>query len=137
MITLRNAAFAIALLASGAAVQSATAMPAANLAGLANANVAASAFVLDEALAPGRPARLDRVDADAAETAAADYFGFDALISLGALALAGGVLAAFAAAAARREAKMNATGEPAWRETVFRALQADLAAFTASYRRAA
>ncbi len=54
MINLRKLVFAAALLGSGAALQSAEAMPVANLA--ANPDVARSAFVFDEAL---NPARLD------------------------------------------------------------------------------
>jgi hypothetical protein len=134
MTTLRNAAFAAALLVSGAALHTAEAMPVANLA--ANGDVAQAAFMLDDSLSPGRPARLERIDADAAQ-AAASYFDFDAVITLGALALAGAAMAAFASIAARRNAEDTAAAEPAWREAAFRAVQADLAAFTATYRRAA
>jgi hypothetical protein len=67
--------------------------------------------------------------------AAQDYFDYDALITIGALALAGGGLAAMGAGAARRRAA--AEREPAWREAVFRAVQADLAQFAESFRRAA
>jgi hypothetical protein len=77
--------------------------------------------------------RLGHVDAEAAQ-AAQDYFNYDSVITLGALALAGGALAALGARAARREAGER---EPAWREGVMRAVQADLAQFTATFRRAA
>jgi hypothetical protein len=132
MTSLRTAAFAAALLVSGAAFQSATAMPVANVAA-GSAGLASTAFALDDALSPGRPARID---AEAAQ-AAAEYFDFDALITFGALALAGGAMAGFAALAARRSARETARVDPDWRETAFLALQADLAAFTGAYRRAA
>jgi hypothetical protein len=136
MFKLRSAAFAAALLVSGAALQSAAAMPVANLAG-GNAEVANAAFMLDYALSPDRPTRIERVDAEAAQAAVADYFDFDAIITLGALALAGAAMAAFTAMAVRRGAEEKAPVEPAWRATVFRAVQADLAALTETYRRAA
>jgi len=135
MITLRSAALAATVIASGAALHSAAAMPVANLA--SDAGVAKAAFVLDYALSPDRPTRIERIDTETVQTAVADYFDFDAVITLGALALAGGALAGFAAIAGRRSSKAPTPIEPAWRQTVFSAIQADLAAFTETYRRAA
>jgi hypothetical protein len=135
MINLRQAAFAFAFAVSAAAFGSAEAMPVAPFVGAAE--IARAAFVFDEALSPGQPVRLDRVDAEAAQAAAQTYFDFDAMITLGAFALAGGSLAAFAALAARRREEKTEEGEPAWRESVFRAVQADLAAFAETQRRAA
>jgi hypothetical protein len=133
MITLRAAAVA-ALLLSGAAMQPAHATPVADLTG---PGAARTEFDFGDQVFPDRPGRLDRVDANAAQAAAERYFDFDALITLGALALAGGAMAGFAAVAARRGREDTVANEPAWRESVFRAVQADLAAFTETYRRAA
>lgn len=72
---------------------------------------------------------------EASRTAVENYFDYDTVITLGVLALAGGALAAFGAGAARRKAAEEA--EPAWRELVMRGVQADLAQFTATFRRAA
>ena len=115
--------------------------PAMTVSGLAasKATVAApAAFLFSEPMLPDAASRLDRIDAEAARTAAESYFNYDALITLGALALAGGALSAFAAFAARRRKVEEASGdEPAWRTSVFRALQADLAHFSDSFRTAA
>ena len=138
MTTLRNALFAAAVLVSGAALQPAHAMPVASLTAW-DPDVASADFMFGDGLAPGRPSRLDRIDVQAAQAAAESYFSFDAFITLGALALAGAAMAGFAAVAARRvaeEARANA-GEPGWRESVFRAVQADLIEFAESQRRAA
>ena len=138
MTTLRNAFFAAAVFVSGAALQQAHAMPAASLPVWDGEAVNAD-FVFGDGLAPGRPSRLDRIDVGAAQAAAQSYFSFDAFITLGALALAGAAMAGFASVAARRvseETRANA-GEPAWRESVFHAVQADLIEFAESHRRAA
>ena len=138
MTTLRNALFAAAVLVSGAALQPAHAMPAASLTSW-DPETASADFVFGDGLAPGRPSRLDRIDLGAAQAAAQSYFSFDAFITLGALALAGAAMAGFAAVAARRVAEENRAnaGEPAWRESVFRAVQADVIEFAQSQRRAA
>jgi hypothetical protein len=81
------------------------------------------------------PLETSRQDAGAA---AASYFDFDALVTLAALALAGGSLAAFAAyAAQRRRAEEAALAAPAWRETVFMAVEVDLERFAQTLRPAA
>jgi len=133
MTSLRTAAFAAVLLA-GAALQPAHAMTVAPLAGTLGADVAKTEFSFADALAPGRPYRVDALATDAA---AASYFNFDALITLGALVLAGGVLGGVAVGAARRRAEEIAKTEPHWRASVLRALQAELAEFSGPYRRAA
>ena len=125
-----SAAFAAASVAPGAA----SAMTVADLAQVSGL-AAPAGFAFGDEVGPGRPVRLDRLDAEAARAAAQDYFNYDTVITLGALALAGGALAALGARATRREAA--ATREPAWRENVMRAVQADLAQFTATFRRAA
>ena len=125
MTALRNAAFAVALALTAAAP--AAAMPVADL----------SAFgtqTFEERLATGESLRFTRDEA--VETAMSSYFDFDALITFGVLALAGGAFAGFGAFAARK-ARAAEMAEPAWRETVLRAVQADLAAFSDSFRRAA
>ena len=113
------------------------AAPAMTIADLAHApGLAAPAnFTFGQEIAPGRPGRPDRFDADAARAAAEDYFSYDTVITLGVLALAGGALAAFGAGAARRKTAQDV--EPAWRESVIRAVQADLNQFAATFRRAA
>lgn len=137
-----NAIRATALLAALALAPVATAPAHAfTVAGLTQLKSAArpAAFVFSEALVSGRPSRGERVDAEAARAAAQSYFDFDALVTLGALALAGGALAA--AGAARSRARTAPAPAPEadsdWRETVFQALQADLTEFTRPYRRAA
>ena len=138
MTTLRNALFAAAVFVSGAALQQAHAMPIASLPAW-DSDVASADFMIGDGLAPGRPSRLDRLDVQAAQAAAESYFSFDAFITLGALALAGAAMAGFASVAARRvaeETRAN-SAEPAWRDSVFRAVQADLIEFAESQRRAA
>jgi len=89
----------------------------------------------------GRPLRLDRLDVEAAHSAAESYFDFDTIITLGTLAMAGGALAAVGFAAARRRSDERASerheGSANWRETVLQALEADLAHYTSAFRRAA
>jgi hypothetical protein len=136
MNTIRSLALAAAVTLSAALP--APAMTVADVS-LAPAPFAAPVdFSFSEQLIPGSVARLDRVDAETARAAAQSYFDYDAIITLGALALAGGALAAFAAHAARRRTGADGdAADPAWRQSVFRAIQADLAQFTDSYRRAA
>jgi len=112
---------------SFAAVAAAPAMTVADL-GQAGGGAARAGFAFGDEIAPGR---LNRSGAEAA----ANYFDYDTLITLGALALAGGALAGFGVGAARRKATVGF--EPAWRQSVMRAVQADLAQFTATLRRAA
>jgi hypothetical protein len=112
-----------------ATVLGAPAMTVADL-GQASGLARPASFVFSDQIAPGRAAPLD---GEVARAAAQSYFDYDTLITLGALALAGGALAALGASAARREA----VAEPAWRQTVMRGVQADLAEFTANFRRAA
>ncbi len=135
MNAIRTAAFAAAAVAF-AAVSPAGAM---TVADLAHAQIAAATpvdFSFGDQLGLARGARLERADATTAQAAAENYFSYDALITLGSLALAGGALAAFGASAARRRAAVE-DEEPAWRETVFRAVQADLTQFSENFRRAA
>ena len=138
MTTLRNALFAAAVLVSGAALQPAHAMPVASLTTW-DPEVASADFVFGDGLAPGRPSRLDHFDVRAAQAAAESYFSFDAFITLGALALAGAAMAGFVAVAARRVAEETRANraELGWRESVFRAVQADVIEFAESHRRAA
>jgi hypothetical protein len=130
MTSLRNAAFA-ALLLTGAAVAPAHAFTVASPASLSGPAIAKADFSFADALAPAR------LDGSTAQKAAEDYFSFDALITFGALALAGGLVGGFFITAARRRAEELAKAEPAWRASVIRAVQADLADFALEYRRAA
>lgn len=139
MNIIRSAALLAALALAPVAAPTAQALTVASLTELKSAPTPA-AFSLGAALVPGRPSRLDRIDADAAHAAARDYFDFDALVTFGALALAGGALAAFGAGRARAKAKspaVAAEGNGDWHESVFQALQADLTEFTRPYHRAA
>jgi hypothetical protein len=130
MHAIRSLALAAAL-SLGAALP-APAMTVADLAGAKTTAIAPVNFLLAEQLGAG-PRR-----ADARAAAAEDYFNFDAIITLGALALAGGGLAAFGAYAARRKrAREDECAEPDWQDSVFRSMQADLAHFTETLRRAA
>ena len=135
MNVIRTAALLASLTLVPVAAPTAQALTVASLTELKSAPTPA-AFSLGAALVPGRPSRLDRIDADAAR----NYFDFDALVTFGALALAGGALAAFGAGRARAKAKspaVAAEGNGDWHESVFQALQADLTEFTRPYHRAA
>jgi len=129
MSVIRAAVFSAAV--SLAATFAAPAMTVADLAH-ARSFAAPADFTFGDELAPGR---LDRGDGAAVRAATENYFDYDAVITLGVMALAGGALAAFGAGAARRRAAAQV--EPAWRQSAMRAVQADLAQFTATLRRAA
>jgi hypothetical protein len=126
-----------AVLSAAVSLVTGFAAPAMTVADLAHVRgfAAPADFTFGDELAIGRPGRLDRLDAQAARAAAEDYFTYAAVVTLGVLALAGGGLAAFGAGAARR--KTVEVVEPAWRASVMRAVQADLAEFTSAFRRAA
>ena len=94
---------------------------------LAASAPASAAFLFDAGAASGL------VHGDAVRAAVASYFDYDALLTVGVLAVAGGMLAALGSRRSRREAARD----PEWRESVFQALQADLVAYAESYRRAA
>jgi hypothetical protein len=127
--------FALAATVSLGAALPAPAMTVADLASRSAPVAAPSAFLFAEPVVTGG---AGRVDAQAARSAAEDYFNYDALVTLGALALAGGAMSAFAAfAAKRRQAEKADFGDGNWRDSVFAAIQADLAQFTESFRRAA
>jgi hypothetical protein len=127
--------FALAAALSLGAALPAPAMTVADLAGAEAPAFAPVNFLFSRALAPGGSARAH---SDASAAAVEDYFNFDALITLGALALAGGGLAAFGAyAAQRRKVEEEESAEPADHESVFLSMQADLAHFTDTLRRAA
>lgn len=139
MNAVRAATLLAALALTAAAAATAQAFPVANLTALKSTPLP-TAFLLSEALVPGRLSRLDRIDGDAAQAAAQTYFDFDALVTFGALALAGGALAAFGARRSRARptpAVIAPHDDTDWRESVFQALQADLTQFTRPYRRAA
>jgi hypothetical protein len=142
MNAIRTAAAATALSLATVFALPAQAMPASNLTHLGAPTAAEkSAFLVGESLFPGRPSRLDRIDAQASSAAMESYFDFDAVITLGALVLGGVVIGGMGIAAAGRKAPAKVASaedrDPSWRESVFQALQADLAEFTDGYRRAA
>src|SRR5436309_521337 len=131
MNAIRTATFAAALSLASAFAPLAQAMPAANVAELATQSATESAFLVGQSLFPGRPARLDRYDVETASAAAESYFDFDAVITLGALILGGAAVAGIGLVAARRKPQANVAvaqeRDPSWHESVFLALQADLA----------
>ena len=106
-----------------------------------NINAAPIGFVPEQQVILGGAVRLDRLNGQTAHAAAQEYFDFDAIITLGSLAIAGGALAALAFSAKRREdaEEVDERREPAsgWRELVMKNLEADLTAFARSRRRAA
>jgi hypothetical protein len=98
-------------------------------------------FTPDQPLSFNGAMRLDRMNEQTARAASQNYYDFDAIITLGSLALAGGALAVIVFSASRRP-KADAADErhePAsnWRESVLRNLEADLTAYARSWRRAA
>ena len=126
-------AIVVSAAVSLAVVGAAPAMTVADL-GQAGGLATSVGFSFSDEIAPGRPGRLDRFDAEAARA----YFDYDALITLGALALAGGAVAAFGAARRKADDKAGEdSAEPAWRAPLMAAVQADLLQFTANFRRAA
>jgi hypothetical protein len=141
MNPLATAALVAAVSLSSAVFQPATALPTAPVSALVTPAPREAAFLLGGPLLPGRPSRLDRIDVASARAAAENYFDFDALITLGALALSAGAIGAIAVAAARRKSAPLPGSLPereeSWRESVFQAIQADLLEFTQDHRRAA
>jgi len=136
MNAIRSLAFAAVVSLSAAAP--ASAMTVADFAGAKAPVAAPAAFLFSEPALPGVPALVGRIDAETTLSAAQAYFDYDALVTLGALVLAAAGLAALGAYAARRRSVEEAeSAGRAWRESVFRAIQADLAEFTESFRRAA
>jgi len=111
----------------------------------ANAHIGAATskvdFVSGREVPFGVSYRLDRMNAQTAEAAAQSYYDFDAIITLGTIALAGGGMAALGFSAARRgsERKDAERAElgAGWRTTVMRALEDDLTRYARTIRRAA
>jgi hypothetical protein len=144
MNAIRTTAFFATLFVGFAVSQPGDAMPSAKLYN-ANAHIGATTSKVD--FVPGREVpfgvsyRLDRMNAQTAEAAAQSYYDFDAIITLGTIALAGGGMAALGFSAARRgsarkDAEQAESGA-GWRETVMRALEDDLTRYTRTIRRAA
>jgi hypothetical protein len=127
MSAIRTAVISAAV--SFAAVSAASAMTVADLGPARVGPAAQTDFAFGDVVGFGRPASAE------VARATQDYFDYDTLITLGALALAGGGLAALGAGATRQ--KPVEAVEPAWRESVMRAVQAELAQFTTTFRRAA
>jgi hypothetical protein len=95
-------------------------------------------FVQGHEMIAGLPARQALAHAEASKAAAAQYFDFDVIVTLGALAIASGAFVAAGIAGSRRRVagSVSSVGE-GWREEVMQALEIDLAQFTSGLRRAA
>jgi hypothetical protein len=95
-------------------------------------------FVQGHEMIAGLPARQALIRAEASKAAASQYFDFDVIVTLGALAIASGAfVAAGIAGSRRRVAGAVASSGEGWREEVMQALEVDLAQFTSGLRRAA
>jgi hypothetical protein len=96
-------------------------------------------FVQGHEMLAGLQARQALVHAEASKAAAAQYFDFDVIVTLGALAIASGAFVAAGIAGSRRRFASGATASSGegWREEVMQALETDLAQFTSGLRRAA
>jgi hypothetical protein len=95
-------------------------------------------FVQGHESIAGLPARSALVRAEASRTAAAQYFDFDVIVTLGALAIASGAFVAAGIAGSRRRVASNtAVAGEGWRDEVMQALEVDLEHFTSGLRRAA
>jgi hypothetical protein len=144
MKTFKTAFIAAVFAMSAAAATGAKAMTVADI-NPAGARVASTVsridFVFGDEMLPGRVERLDRVDTEAANAAVRAYFDFDAVVSLGTLALAGAAFVAVGVSAGRRR-KAERDAPPAattgdWRERVLEGIERDLARFVRGLRRAA
>ncbi len=119
-----------------------SAMPIAKIYDLyhANGGAARAGFMPESQAILGDTMRLDRLNGQTAHSVEA-YYDFDAIITLGSLALAGGALAALAFSTQRRKeaGEADERREPAagWRDLVMKNLEADLTAFARNPRRAA
>jgi hypothetical protein len=104
-----------------------------------NSGAARIGFMPEQQVILGDAMRLDRLNGQTAHSVEA-YYDFDAIITLGSLALAGGALAGLVFSAKRREAEeVDERREPTagWHELVMQNLEADLMAFVRNPRRAA
>jgi hypothetical protein len=95
-------------------------------------------FVQGHEMIAGVPARQALAHAEASKAAASQYFDFDVIVTLGALAIASGAFVAAGVAGSRRRiAGGVASSGEGWREEVMQALETDLEHFTSGLRRAA
>jgi hypothetical protein len=130
------------LLAGLALSTQASAMPIAKIYDTypSNSGAARVGFMPEQQVILGDAARLDRLNGQTARSVEA-YYDFDAIITLGSLALAGGALAGLVFSSRRREEAetLDERREPTagWRELVMQNLEADLMAFARNPRRAA
>jgi hypothetical protein len=106
-----------------------------------SANAERTGFVPEQQVILGGAVRLDRLNGQTAAAAAETYYDFDAIITIGSLALAGGALAGLVFSAKRREEAeaVDERREPqsGWRDLVMQNLEADLTAFVRNRRHAA
>jgi hypothetical protein len=105
-----------------------------------NSGAVRAGFMPEQQVILSDAMRLDRLNGQTAHSVEA-YYDFDAIITLGSLALAGGALAGLVFSAKRREEAdaLDERREPSagWRELVMQNLEADLMAFARNPRRAA
>jgi len=104
-----------------------------------NASISKADFVQGHESIAGLPARQALVRAEGARAASSQYFDFDVVVTLGALAIASGAFVAVGIAGSRRRSVSATAQAPneGWRDQVMQALEADLVQFTSSLRRAA
>jgi hypothetical protein len=137
-----NAMISAALLTGLALSAQASAMPIAKIYDIypSNSGAARVGFMPEQQVILSDAMRLDRLNGQTAHSVEA-YYDFDAIITLGSLALAGGAMAGLVFSAKRREAAedVDERREPVtgWRELVMQNLEADLMAFVRNPRRAA
>ena len=143
MNTIGTAALSATFLLGIALTQPAIAMPVGNLHEATGQNAASISkvdFLSGQEIPFGASYRLDRLNPQTAQAAAESYFDFDAIITLGTIALAGGGLAAAGFSAARRGSSKNeadAGTDRGWRAVVLQALEEDLTRYARTFRRAA
>jgi hypothetical protein len=132
-----------AFLATIALSNASSAMPIAKIYDSYHGNSGSAAqigFMPEQQATLGAPMRLDRLNEQTARSVEA-YYDFDAIITLGSLALAGGALAGLAFSTKRRQEtdSVDVRRDPAtgWRDLVMQNLEADLMAFVRNPRRAA
>jgi hypothetical protein len=95
-------------------------------------------FVQGHETLGGFQARQALARTEMSQAAAARYFDFDVLITLGALSIASGAfVAAGIAGVRRRAAGASDVAHEGWREEVMQALEADLSQYTMGLRQAA
>jgi hypothetical protein len=128
-----TSAFSVAFLALSLAAAPAYAFTSSKSAALTGSpEIVRADFVQGHELLSGLPAR-EFARSELSREMAKRYFDADVIVTLGALAIASGAFVAAGLAGARR----RRTAVQDWRESVMKAVEADVMQFTAGLRRAA